>query len=291
MRLEIGLLRQNEINPGEANQNAADHHRAIAQASDRYAGGVDCSRVLADGTQTQSEASAVERPIGERHQQERDVGHDVVARNEVLIDRADDRHGADLVGERPVDDAELSRRRELRRSAALRPDRVADERGQSVGHHVDRGAGHDLVGALIDRGVAVDEREHDGGCDTGEEPEPYASGKGRRRGGSERPDQNLALKPDVDDTRAFRPKAGKAGENERDSETHAGSENDDEGVEPFHAAARQMGGCVVRRASRVATGRRNMCSSAPANSTTSPWITTIMSRLILGMSIESAWPP
>ena len=56
-------------------------------------------------------------------------------------------------------------------------------------------------------------------------------------------------------------------------------------------AARQIGGCVVRRASRVATGRRNMCSSAPANSTTRPWITTIMSRLILGMSIESDWPP
>ena len=31
-----------------------------------------------------------------------------------------------------------------------------------------------------------------------------------------------------------------------------------------------------------------MCSSAPANSTTRPWITTIMSRLICGMSNESA---
>ena len=55
--------------------------------------------------------------------------------------------------------------------------------------------------------------------------------------------------------------------------------------------ARQIGGCAVRRASRVATGRRNMCSSAPANSTTRPWMTTIMSRLILGMSSESDWPP
>ena len=37
-----------------------------------------------------------------------------------------------------------------------------------------------------------------------------------------------------------------------------------------HSIMRQMGGWVVRRASRVATGRRNMCSSAPANSTTRP---------------------
>ena len=137
----------------------------------------------------------------------------------------------------------------------------------------------------------MNEREDDGRRDAGQEPEPYASGECRRRGRGERADQNLALKPDVDDARALRPKARKAGENERDGETHAGGENDNEGVEPFHAAARQMGGWVVRRASRVATGRRNMCSSAPANSTTSPWMTTIMSRLILGMSIESAWPP
>ena len=138
----------------------------------------------------------------------------------------------------------------------------------------------------------MNEREDDGRSDAGKQAEPHAAGEGRNRGGGEGADQNLALKPDVDDARAFRPKARKAGEDERNGETHAGGENDDEGVEPFHARpARQMGGCVVRRASRVATGRRNMCSSAPANSTTSPWMTTIMSRLILGMSIESAWPP
>ena len=77
------------------------------------------------------------------------------------VDRADDRHVADLIDERQIDRAELCLRRKLRRSAALRPDRVADKRGQAVGHHVDRGAGHDLVGALVDRGIAVDEREDD----------------------------------------------------------------------------------------------------------------------------------
>ena len=56
-------------------------------------------------------------------------------------------------------------------------------------------------------------------------------------------------------------------------------------------AGPQIGGCVVRRASRVATGRRNMCSSAPANSTTRPWMTTIMSRLIFGFSNASSAPP
>ena len=43
------------------------------------------------------------------------------------------------------------------------------------------------------------------GRDAGEQPEPYAAGEGRSRGGSEGADQNLALKPDVDDARALRP--------------------------------------------------------------------------------------
>ena len=138
----------------------------------------------------------------------------------------------------------------------------------------------------------MNERDDDRRSHAGKQAEPHAAGDGRNRRGAEGADQNLALKPDVDDAGAFRPKARKAGEDERNGETHSRSENNDKGVEPFHAwPARQMGGCAVRRASRVATGRRNMCSSAPANSTTSPWITTIMSRLILGMSIESAWPP
>jgi hypothetical protein len=42
-----------------------------------------------------------------------------------------------------------------------------------------------LVGALVDRGVAVNERENDGGRNAGQQPEPYASGKGRRRGRGE----------------------------------------------------------------------------------------------------------
>ena len=208
VRLEIGLLRQHQVNSGEAHQDAANHHRAVTQAPDRYAGGVDRGRILADCAQSQPETRAVQRPIGERHKEEREIGDDVVARNEVLIDRTDDRHSADFVGEGPVDRAELRRRRKLRRTSPLRPDRVADERSQPVGHHVDRGAGHDLVGALVDRGIAVNEREDDGRRDAAQKPEPYASSKGRGRGGSERADQNLALKSDVDDARAFRPEAG-----------------------------------------------------------------------------------
>ena len=147
--------------------------------------------------------------------------------------------------------------RELRRPAALRPDCVADERGEPVGHHVDRGAGHDLVGALVDRGVAVNEREDDGRRDAGQKPEPYVSGKGRSRGGSERADQNFALEPDVDDARALRPQARKAGENERDGEPHAGGENDNEGVEPFHARPPvrwAVASCAARAASRPGGG-------------------------------------
>jgi hypothetical protein len=123
----------------------------------RNAGRIDRGWILADRAESQAEAGAVERPIGHRHQQERDVGHDVVARNEVLIDRPDDRYGAGFVGERQVDRAKLRFRRKLRSPAPLRPDCVANERGQPVGHHVDRSARDDLVRALVDRSVAVNE--------------------------------------------------------------------------------------------------------------------------------------
>ncbi len=137
----------------------------------------------------------------------------------------------------------------------------------------------------------MDEREDDGRGDAEREPGPDAAGEGRPDGRAEGADQDLALEADVDHARALRPQAGEAGEDQRNGEPHAGGEDDDEGVEPVHRSRPQIGGWVVRRASSVATGRRNMCSSAPANSTTRPWMTTIMSRLIFGLSKASSAPP
>ncbi len=137
----------------------------------------------------------------------------------------------------------------------------------------------------------MDERDGDGGGDPGEKADPDASREGGARGGGEGADQYFALEADVDDAGALGPKAREAREDERNRQPQAGGEHDDEGVEPVHPRSPQIGGCAVRRASRVATGRRNMCSSAPANSTTRPWMTTIMSRLILGLSKASSAPP
>jgi hypothetical protein len=75
----------------------------------------------------------------------------------MLVDRSDDRNGAESVGERQFDGLELGVGRQFRRPPALRPDCIADQRRHAVGDHVDRGAGDDLVGALVDRSVAVDE--------------------------------------------------------------------------------------------------------------------------------------
>jgi hypothetical protein len=46
-----------------------------------------------------------------------------------------------------------------------------------------------------------------------------------------------------------------------------------------------------RRANSTSSEGRNMCSRAPANRMTRPWITTTMSRLSAGMSKESSEPP
>ena len=79
----------------------------------------------------------------------------------MLVDRADDGNRPDLARKGKFDRAELSARGQLRRSPALRPDRVADERSETVRHHVDRSSRDDLIGALVDRSVAVDQREDD----------------------------------------------------------------------------------------------------------------------------------
>jgi len=45
VRLEIGQLRQDEINPSQPDEKAADDHRAVADRSDRDSRSVDCGGI------------------------------------------------------------------------------------------------------------------------------------------------------------------------------------------------------------------------------------------------------
>ena len=117
----------------------------------------------------------------------------------MLVDWSEDRNGSDRANEGQLDRLELSVRGQFRRPPALRPDRVADQRGQAGRHHVDRRAGDDLVGALIDRSVAVDERNGDRRGDSGKQSQPDVAGEGRHRGRTEGADQYFAFETDVDD--------------------------------------------------------------------------------------------
>ena len=188
----------------------------------------------------------------------------------MAVDRSEDRHAVEAVDEGKLYRIEQRRFRHLRRAAALRPDRVADQRGQAIRDHVDRGARDDLVGALIDRGVAMDEGDYDRHRDAPQQAQPGAAGEERERRARKCAGEHLALEADVDDARAFGPEARQTGQDQRHAEPDAGAEDLDEGVEHLHAPGPQIGGWVMRRASSTATGRRNMCSSAPANSTTRP---------------------
>ena len=176
--------------------------------------------------------------------------------DQTLVDRSDDRDAPERVRERQFDGVKLGVCRQFRRPAALRPDRVADQRRHAVGDHVDRGSGDDLVGALVDRGVAVDERNPDRRDEAREQSEPDAAGEGRHRRRAEGADQDLALKPDVDHARALRPETGEAGEDQRRAEPNAGGEDDDERVEEVHRAPplRSAGRWCAARAARRPDG-------------------------------------
>ena len=65
-----------------------------------------------------------------------------------------------------------------RRAPALAVPGIADQRGQTGGHHVDGDAGDDLVAALGDDGEAVHQREDDRRRDAGRKPDPGVPGNG-----------------------------------------------------------------------------------------------------------------
>jgi len=121
-------------------QRAADDDRAVAQAAHRKAGVSSGGGFSPTARNLRPKRVAIERPIGQWHAGEAEIGDEIVARDQVLVDRAEERHGRERVNERQFDSVEQRRIRQLRRAAALRPDGVADQRGDAVGDHVDRGA-------------------------------------------------------------------------------------------------------------------------------------------------------
>ena len=61
----------------------------------------------------------------------------------------------------------------------------------------------------------MQKRQHHRGGDPGQEPDPDEARGIGDGGGKKRRDQHLALKPDVENARAFRPQPGETGEQKR----------------------------------------------------------------------------
>ena len=139
-------------------EHAGADDGAVAQPGDRDAGGVDGGRVFADGAQSQPEAGAKQHPPGERHHQEGEIDQDRMARDQLGIDRAEDRHVADGVGAGQRDRLEAGGTGQRRRAAALPEPGLAEDDGRAGGDEVDGDAGDDLVAAVGDRGEAVHQR-------------------------------------------------------------------------------------------------------------------------------------
>ena len=112
------------------------------------------------------------------------------------------------------------------------------------------------------------------------EPVTAAEGAGGEGGG-----EHLALEADVEDARALGVEAGEAGEQQRGREAQARAGKLEDGLEVHQADLRR------KRRKLRSTGTRTRFSSAPVKRMTSAWITTIISRLIFGISKASSEPP
>ncbi len=129
------------------------------------------------------------------------------------------------------------------------------------------------------------------------EPDPGRAGNRGGRSAGEGAGQHLALEPDVEDAGALGIKAGEAGKQQRHRQADGRVEHVDDDVEEIHLRRPSLSAPATPAerglsvASSVWMVGRNMCSSAPANRMTSPWMMTIMSREISGISKASSAPP
>ena len=142
-------------------------------------------------------------------------------------------------------------------------------------------------------GESVNHGEPDRNRDAGEEAEPGRISDQRDRRGGESGAQHLAFETDIDDPRTLGEHAGERDQDERRRNPehgvdHEHEESDGVSHDRFYSAAGAKRG---RRVNRASIRGRNIFSKAPEKRMTRPWITTTISRLILGMSKARSFPP
>src|SRR4029450_3167197 len=158
--------------------------------------------------------------------------------------------------------------------------RIAEHRRESRQRDVEGHARHDLVAVVRDAREGVQEAHHDRRGDADAESDPGRARDGRGRGRREGRGQQLALEADVANAGALGKEAAERRQHER--------------RRPARRRRRQKGRerkGVAHERTTASTGPRNACSSAPQTRMISPWMTTTMSRVRVGMSNDSSEPP
>ncbi len=182
---------------------------------------------------------------------------------------------------------------QLRRASALAEPGLAEQHRRARRDEIERDAGDDLVAARRDRRETVHQAEQHRDDDAEEEPGIGRAGDRGADAGGEGGGQHLALEADVEDAGPLRIETGQGRQQQRRRQAQRRVEDQQRGVE-VHQAVPSACGASPRRCmdenNRASRGR-NMCSSAPANRMTRPWMTTIMSRVMVGMSKASSAPP
>src|SRR5690606_12484607 len=145
-----------------------------------------------------------------------DIGDDVVARDQLEIDLADDGDVAQLLGKGQRDGVEALVAGKLGRIATALEPGLAQKGGQTGSEEVERHAGNGLVAFEIDRGKAVNAREHQSRANAGEEAKPGRAGDGGHGGGGKSAGQQFAFKADIDDAGTLGIKTGETGKDQRD---------------------------------------------------------------------------
>lgn len=112
------------------------------------------------------------------------IDQEVVARNQLGIDLADNRHAREFVGERQRDVAEAAVGGELRRAPALPEPLDAEKGGEARRQHVDGDARDQLVALQRDGCRALQRRGGHRHGDAGHEAKPDIVGDGSNGGGA-----------------------------------------------------------------------------------------------------------
>ncbi len=202
-------------------------------------------------------------------------------RDQLPIDLADDGHIPDLVGKWQGNGIEALIAGQLGRVAAALEPGLAQEGGETGSQEIEGHAGNGLVALEIDRGQAVNTREHQGCADAGQQAKPGRTGDGghgcRREGAGEQ----LALEADIDNAGPLGIEAGQRRQDQRYGKAHGGVENEGQVDQELlhHLPPAAGSGWAKSRES----GPRSMSPMAPVNRITRAWMVTIISRVMPGI--------